>query len=140
MGLRTPHAEANWRICWSGSMAKMKSISESGSPCRTPQACLKAWPGFPLRRTRDEDVLPLLAWFFKERNRSIVYCLQLRQALRMSASECVGSCCMPLGVGTLDAKRWHHAGMIYNSRIIGYPCLLPIHPGASPRDNIGISS
>jgi hypothetical protein len=37
-------------------MAKMNSMGEMGSPCRSPLSCLMGFPGILLRRILDEAV------------------------------------------------------------------------------------
>jgi hypothetical protein len=45
----------------SGSIARMKSICDSGSPCRKPLACFMRRLGTPLRRILKEDVASKVA-------------------------------------------------------------------------------
>jgi hypothetical protein len=37
-------------------MARMNSMGEMGSPCRSPLSCFMGFPGIPLRRILDEAV------------------------------------------------------------------------------------
>jgi hypothetical protein len=48
-------------IHWSGSIARMNSIRDKGSPSRRPWACLIGTPGWPLSMIRKEVVLQIRA-------------------------------------------------------------------------------
>jgi hypothetical protein len=47
---------ASWWIFWSGSIAKMKSMRDRGSPYQSPHSCLIGRSRLPLRRILDEEV------------------------------------------------------------------------------------
>lgn len=53
--LRIPCSVAMGSSRCKGSMAKMKSDGDSGSPLHKPLPCCIGWRGVPLRRTRDVD-------------------------------------------------------------------------------------
>jgi hypothetical protein len=51
----------------SGSMVRMNSIGDSGSPCRSPRPCLIGFLGSPLRRILDEVWLHISAIMLRHR-------------------------------------------------------------------------
>jgi hypothetical protein len=55
MGWRIPLSVATFRSLSKGSIAMIKSIGESGSPCLSPLSCFMGFPGVPLRRILEED-------------------------------------------------------------------------------------
>ena len=54
-GYNKPSLTANDTIWPSTSITKMKSIGESGSPCRNPRRCKITSPGIPFNRTRVDE-------------------------------------------------------------------------------------
>jgi hypothetical protein len=55
-GCNSPLLAASSISRCSGSIAKMKSMGDSGSPCRSPLACLIRFPGTPFTSILDDDV------------------------------------------------------------------------------------
>lgn len=49
-------ATASSKILWRGSMSRRNNMGDSGSPYRSPLACLNFFPSIPFRSTLDEDV------------------------------------------------------------------------------------
>jgi hypothetical protein len=56
MGCMTPFSVARCKMRCRGSIARMKSMGEIGSPCRSPLSCFRGFPRIPFRRTLDEAV------------------------------------------------------------------------------------
>jgi hypothetical protein len=61
MGCSKPASVAMSKSLCKGTITRMNSISESGSPCRSPLPCLMGLPTSPLRRTRDDVLLHMRA-------------------------------------------------------------------------------
>jgi hypothetical protein len=61
IGVRRPCCVVMSNIFCKGSIANIKSMGESVSPCRRPRPCFMGLPGIPLSIIRDEMVLQISA-------------------------------------------------------------------------------
>jgi hypothetical protein len=59
----TPFSTVKCRILCRGSIARMKSMGEMGSPCLRPRSCLIGRPGIPFKWILEEEVKARLIQF-----------------------------------------------------------------------------